>query len=138
MPDRLMLMSRRRYQKFMIMDTMKNVPNFRSCLRPNCPSSQIHEGGDAEPLMVCAACGYKMCYPHALPWHEGQTCTQYDVMRRHRTEDDASLALIASLSKRCPGESCGVPIQKNLGCDHMTCKPTQSAMPAKSVSKFAL
>jgi len=104
-------------------DTLRADPLFRNCLRTNCPSGQIHEAGDAEPLMICAACGYKMCYLHSLPWHEGQTCTQYDDSQRHRVEDDASLALIAEVTKPCPGERCGVPIQKNQGCDHVTCKP---------------
>jgi hypothetical protein len=111
-----------RYQNFMITDTLKSEPRFRSCLRMNCPSGQIHEAGDAEPLMTCGMCGYKMCYVHSRPWHEGQTCTEYENTQRQSAENQASVELIVQLSKACPGRECGVPIEKNRGCDHMTCK----------------
>ena len=36
--------------------------------------------------------------------------------------DAASLAEIARIAKTCPGKNCGAAIQKNEGCDHMTCR----------------
>lgn len=105
----------------MIADVLKDEPRYRNCLHINCPNGQIHEAGEAEPLMVCSMCGYKMCYVHSRPWHTGQTCTQYDNARRQRAEDRASLELIAQLTKPCPGANCNAPIEKSLGCDHMTC-----------------
>jgi hypothetical protein len=35
--------------------------------------------------------------------------------------DDATVTLIASMSKKCPGEGCGVDTQHDGGCMHMTC-----------------
>ena len=112
----------RRYQKYMISDTLKNEPRYRKCLRTTCPVGQIHEAGDAEPLMTCMECGYRMCYVHARSWHEGQTCSQYEANQRHQMENNSSVQLIERLSKRCPGSGCNAPIEKNEGCDHMTCK----------------
>ena len=110
-----------RYQRFMIADALKDEPRYRSCLRINCPNGQTHEAGEAEPLMVCSMCGYKMCYVHAKPWHAGQTCRQYDKSRRQRTGDQASVGLISKLTKACPGANYNAPIEKYRGCDHMTC-----------------
>lgn len=116
----------RRYHRFMIADAMKDDPRFRQCLRSSCNFGQIHEAGDQEPVMRCGDCGYKMCYVHNMPWHEDQTCTDYDYMMSRdegkQEEDEASTSVIAKTSKPCPGEGCSVPITQNGGCDHMTCK----------------
>ena len=111
----------------MVADVLKDEPLYRSCLRINCPNGQIHGAGEVESLMVCSMCGYKMCYVHSRPW---QTCTQYDNARRQMVEYQASLELIAKLTKPCPGANCNAPIEKNLDCDHMTCmfiKPFSSS-----------
>ena len=115
-----------RYQKSMIAYAFKDEPRYRNCLRINCSNGQLHETGDAEPLMTCSICEYKMCYVLSRPWHEGQTCTQYDNSLQKRAEEQASMQLLARLSKPCPGPGCRILIMKDLGCDHMTCK---SAIP---------
>jgi hypothetical protein len=41
--------------------------------------------------------------------------------RRKRAEERASERLVKQIAKSCPGPGCGAKIQKNEGCDHMTC-----------------
>src|SRR5436190_3472680 len=43
--------------------------------------------------------------------------------RQQRREEKASHNAISQLTKRCPGKytTCGWNIEKNGGCDHMTC-----------------
>ena len=114
----------------MISDTLKNEPRYRKCLRTTCAVGQIHEAGDDEPLMTCMGCGFRMCFIHARSWHEGQTCSQYEASERHQMENNSSAQLIERLSKRCPGRGCNAPIEKNEGCDHMTCKTCITAFEA--------
>lgn len=45
--------------------------------------------------------------------------TIQDIKRRQK-EDQLSMAKVQSTTKQCPG--CQWPIEKNDGCDHMTCK----------------
>ncbi|KAG7006667.1 hypothetical protein G7Y79_00013g034390 [Physcia stellaris] len=111
-------------ETYMINDTLKDEPRYRKCLRASCPAGQIHEAGDAEPLMTCRECGFRMCYVHSTPWHEGKTCSQYEARKRHKIENDSSMRLIDEVSKRCPRRKCNVPIEKNRGCDHMTYEAT--------------
>ena len=118
----------------MISDTLKNEPRYRKCLRTTCPMGQIHEAGDAEPLMTCMECGYRMCYIHARSWHEGQTCSQYEASKRHQMENSSSLQLIERLLKKCPGRGCNAPIEKNEGCDHMTCKASVNVLEILSLT----
>lgn len=80
-----------------------------------------------------------------VAWHTGQTCAEYDILRKERMEQEAaSEALIAKVAKGapnnfrlinvrnqvandplsivCPNTKCGHGIVKHGGCDHMTCK----------------
>jgi hypothetical protein len=69
-----------------------------------------------------------MCVIHEVTWHEGETCEEYDSRssgrnaEEQRAQEEASLAAIRELSKKCPGPKCVYDIEKNHGCDHMTCK----------------
>lgn len=106
----------------MIEDTTRDEPRYRNCLRVNCPSRQIHETGDAEPLMICGMYGYKMCYVHSRSCHEGQTCSQLKQSQKQREENQASADHLEEISKPCPSSGYKAPIEKNHGCDHMTCE----------------
>lgn len=57
------------------MHALQNDPAFHMCLGPGCGSGQYHEKTEA---MVCAACEFRTCTTHGMPWHTGQTCQQYD------------------------------------------------------------
>ncbi|KUJ23217.1 uncharacterized protein LY89DRAFT_605984, partial [Mollisia scopiformis] len=105
-----------------LLAAFRTIPGFTMCLGPGCGSGQIHGGGDEEPIMTCKTCEFKTCFAHKMPWHTGQTCAQYDAARRERMEQEsASDALIAQIAKACPNPECGHAIEKNHGCDHMTC-----------------
>jgi len=84
--------------------------------------------GEAGNIFTCASCGYKMCVIHENTWHEGETCAEYDYRssgrqaRDRKAQEAKSLAAISKLSKKCPGPNCVYNIEKNDGCDHMTCE----------------
>jgi hypothetical protein len=69
-----------------------------------------------------------MCIIHEDIWHEGETCEEYDYRssgrraQEQRSQEAASLAAISKSAKKCPGLNCAYYIEKNNGCDHMTCK----------------
>lgn len=70
----------------MIDHTVKDIPNFIRCPNPNCDSGQVHEGGDSQPLVVCADCNTEFCFRHRIPLqprtppsqHDNMTCDEYD------------------------------------------------------------
>ena len=112
-----------RYDRLATRAAMSAIPNFRWCLNPKCESGQIHESGLDEPIFTCASCKFRSCTKHNQPWHEGETCDQFDYRKsgkKHRDEEAASEKLIAETTKKCP--KCDSNIEKNEGCDHMTCK----------------
>lgn len=124
-PERLrtLLTLPARYDQKSLLAAFHGMPNFTMCLGPGCDSGQIHETGGDLPIMTCTICHFKTCFTHKMPWHAGQTCADYDAERKERMEQEAaSEQLILRTTKRCPNPECGHAIEKNEGCDHMTCK----------------
>ncbi|TGO53001.1 hypothetical protein BOTNAR_0307g00180 [Botryotinia narcissicola] len=110
-----------RYDKKSLSSCIQNDPNFTNCLGPGCNDGQIHEGGDDQPIMTCRTCSFKTCFTHKMPWHTDLTCEGYDEQSRERLrQEEASHDLMDEVTKRCP--NCQIRIQKNEGCDHMTCR----------------
>ncbi|KAF2679424.1 hypothetical protein K458DRAFT_374926 [Lentithecium fluviatile CBS 122367] len=63
----------------------------------------------------CPYCDYAMCLTCNRPWHN-KSCNE-----EKKAEEKKSEETIKSMgAKPCP--KCSVAIQKNGGCDHMTCK----------------
>ena len=54
------------------------LPNFRWCAHAGCGAGQLHDGGDAAPILRCGKCGRKTCFTHRCEWHEDRTCSSYD------------------------------------------------------------
>ena len=77
-----------RYDAKQMQEMLSTMPNFARCLGPNCSSGQIHDGGDEQPIMTCISCQFKTCYTHQLPWHDGQTCAEYDDMHAERVRQE--------------------------------------------------
>ncbi|KAF2709648.1 hypothetical protein K504DRAFT_378558 [Pleomassaria siparia CBS 279.74] len=113
-------------------DALGGDDNFRWCRAEGCQSGQVHESGHAGNIFRCVGCGFRVCVIHDKTWHEGETCDEYDYRISGEKEKDeqkklqveqeqASCEAIGKLSKKCPGIKCAWNIQKNDGCDHMTC-----------------
>lgn len=121
-----------RFDALSAREALNDDPNFRWCRRAGCKSGQIHENGTDGNIFRCIVCNFKVCTVHEDTWHEGETCEEYDYRtsgrkeRDQKAQEEASLKAIGELTKKCPGKrgKCGWNIEKNDGCDHMTCKFT--------------
>jgi hypothetical protein len=105
---------------------LTKTADFRWCRA--CDSGQIHTSGSAGNVFTCVACGVKVCVIHENTWHEGETCDEFDYRTSGRKEleqkaqEEASLKAIGETTKKCPGPGCNWNIEKNDGCQHITCK----------------
>ncbi|KAF1834509.1 hypothetical protein BDW02DRAFT_333209 [Decorospora gaudefroyi] len=115
----------RQYDTFIARAAISKDPNFRWCRA--CDSGQIHVSGVEGNIFTCAACGHKICILHENTWHQGETCEEFEYRasgrkgRDQKAQEAASLQVIGKLTKKCPGPECVYNIEKNDGCDHMTC-----------------
>ncbi|KAK3933601.1 hypothetical protein QBC46DRAFT_301019 [Diplogelasinospora grovesii] len=109
-----------KYDKYLLLNSITALPNFRWCGRGACGNGQLYEEDDE--LITCDECGFAMCYRHQIPFHRGLTCEQYDSQREHGDPSyKQTQEWISKNSKPCPGVGCGVNITKGEACFHMTC-----------------
>ncbi|KAF1849249.1 uncharacterized protein K460DRAFT_87810 [Cucurbitaria berberidis CBS 394.84] len=95
---------------------------FRYCLRSGCESGQIYDSGVEGNISRSNACDFLTFTIHDEAFHAGETCEDHDKRKtsQRNVEDDASAEVNKSTTKKCPETTCGVNIEKNDGCDHMT------------------
>lgn len=99
----------------------RDLPTFRWCVGRHCSYGEEHSD-DESPVIECSSCGLLACSHHNIPWHHGETCSEYDrrIATRQARAEQKSEREIKRVAKRCPG--CRRFINKNGGCNHMTCK----------------
>jgi len=106
------------YDSLCIKQAVQEMLEFRWCSRPGCGNGQIVAGGDDNPIMTCHGCQHRTCFNHRLEWHSGKSCEMYDA-DVGQSEEAQLVDWMQRHAKRCP--KCSNGIEKNDGCDHMTC-----------------
>jgi hypothetical protein len=108
-----------RWQELAFQEWVEGQPEFRWCSSPTCGSGQLVDGGEtASSYFTCMKCHNKTCMRHRVPFHNGVSCDAYD--KSLATDERALAGWKAQHTKPCP--NCRHAIEKNGGCDHMTCK----------------
>ena len=91
---------------------------YQHCLTANCP--MIYQVTDEGTCFQCPLCQCMICTKCKVAYHSGLTC---DIYKRVNASPDGSLHVWLEQEKSnrslCP--KCHVPIEKNGGCQHVTC-----------------
>merc|ERR550539_201951 len=106
------------YEAAMMRYSLKKVNNFRTCPNADCSAGLVIDVDCKAERITCTACDFSFC-PHCndVP-HEGMSCE--DMRRqRHKERWGNEKEFMANETKQCP--HCLVWIEKNGGCNHMTC-----------------
>ena len=107
------------YDKQLTRQMLRTLPDFRWCKNAQCGSGQETVDGDKHPIVTCHGCKTRSCFIHDVPWHANLTCAEYTT-KVQSVEDAANQQYYDANTKPCP--NCNQHIEKNEGCDHMTCK----------------
>jgi E3 ubiquitin-protein ligase RNF14 len=109
-----------RYDKFMARQVLNSDPTFWWCRAEGCLSGQIHDVEEVGNVFVCVECHARFCTVHVGAYHDNETCEEYEYRTggqkkrgERKKEDVASERAVKRITKRCPRETCQVPIQKN-------------------------
>ncbi|EMF09551.1 uncharacterized protein SEPMUDRAFT_92347 [Sphaerulina musiva SO2202] len=121
------LVGRTTYDKYTdkaSLEFMKQDPLFRVCPSATCSYGYIHTTAADGNIFRCQLCQCRYCILCEVVMHEGETCGDYQLRVRkqpgaHKKHETASRKYLKAHSKKCP--KCTIHIQKNHGCDHMTC-----------------
>jgi hypothetical protein len=109
-----------RFDNLKLRRTLQGMEEFRWCAHSGCGSGQLTDGGEeAMNFMRCNDCRGLTCLRHRCPMHEGMSCEEYEEEARKSEEVALHQYLQSEAVRRCI--KCGQGIEKNEGCDHMTC-----------------
>jgi hypothetical protein len=86
------------------------------CPLANCGAVFIPPPNTNMTSLRCYSCEQRFCKECRSPAHPNISCTE-----NQERLDPALQQLLARTTKRCPNPKCGVRIEKNQGCMHMTC-----------------
>ena len=110
-----------KYEKYLFENCVESDPNMKYC--PNKGCGFVMSALDNTPMLVCPKCSYKFCFNCLTnDWHRGSTCDQYREWKKLNKNADKKFEEYVQHQglKRCP--KCREYIEKNGGCDHMTCR----------------
>ena len=99
-----------KYIKFKQRKQLAKDPNIQLCPHPNCES---YANKNPKSLFVTCLEGHKFCFNCLKDWHESEKCKIENDEKFENWRNSRKV-------KRCP--NCKYFIEKNEGCNHMTCR----------------
>ena len=122
-----MILISTRFIKFLTNDIIKKSSNMIPCLGPDCKKtfycdeSYIQGDGSLPQKDAMCDCLTMLCMKCGKPAHEPLSCEVNKNFKASLEQVDNKLNKfwLTKNTKKCP--KCGVDIQKNKGCMHMTC-----------------
>eukprot|EP00005_Dracoamoeba_jomungandri_P014605 CAMPEP_0174277744 /NCGR_PEP_ID=MMETSP0439-20130205/61097_1 /TAXON_ID=0 /ORGANISM="Stereomyxa ramosa, Strain Chinc5" /LENGTH=243 /DNA_ID=CAMNT_0015370087 /DNA_START=538 /DNA_END=1266 /DNA_ORIENTATION=+ len=82
------------------------------CRTPDCQNALFRQR--ETPMLICYVCRGSWCIDCDVTWHADKTCVEF------QSADMEAEQWVDANCQRCP--KCGAPIEKNGGCNHMTCR----------------
>lgn len=115
-----------KFQDFALLAFMRLDPTTRWCPKPNCNTAVMVDVDPNDPTtkkVSCPKCSHEYCYGCGLEYHGDTTCEVFKKVAGDNTADDRFAKWASGKAKRCP--KCNIFIEKNEGCNHMTCSSCQ-------------
>eukprot|EP00013_Stygamoeba_regulata_P013604 CAMPEP_0177679986 /NCGR_PEP_ID=MMETSP0447-20121125/29921_1 /TAXON_ID=0 /ORGANISM="Stygamoeba regulata, Strain BSH-02190019" /LENGTH=562 /DNA_ID=CAMNT_0019189265 /DNA_START=21 /DNA_END=1709 /DNA_ORIENTATION=+ len=115
-----------KYQEFAVLVNLRKNPNARWCPRKDCSAVQVIEDPSTlvDNKVTCHKCKTEYCFLCRKPFHPKVSCDDAD---GDPASDEESFAMYlkeqGAKVKPCP--RCGNGVEKNKGCNHMTCATCQ-------------
>lgn len=107
-----------RYLRFMSKTFVETNPNVRWCPAPGCGHA-INVLDSARDSVACR-CGFRFCFACNQEAHVPATCEQVKLWAKKGQDDSETTHWLLANTMECP--KCKCTIEKNGGCNHMTCR----------------
>jgi len=105
-------------------ETLEKLPGYKHCQTPDCEFYWINENGHRQEI-DCRQCGARFCSSCCHPHSMQMSCKDAEIDRKSdgnmsAKDRKANQKWLKKNTKQCP--DCKRFVQKNRGCNHMTCK----------------
>lgn len=107
----------KKYGKFLARSFVDDNPHIKWCPAPNCDRAVYCP--DLTQSVVQCACGNKFCFKCGFEAHAPCACAQLKEWIKKEKDESETANWLAVNTKDCP--KCNTAIEKNGGCNHMTC-----------------
>ncbi|CAH8463551.1 unnamed protein product [Dicrocoelium dendriticum] len=111
---------RRRFQKLITNSFVLHNRALTWCPGVDCGYAARCFGPKEVHQINCTNCSESFCFSCGQPWHDPVRCDQLKVWLKRISDDSGTSNWIAANTKECP--KCHATIEKNGGCNHMTCR----------------
>jgi ariadne-1 len=115
----------KRYLKTIFQSFVSTHDRFRSCPAALCEyvvKYPVSRGAVSEPSApVRCLCGYRYCFVCGFEDHSPASCAMMEWWKKKEVDESETANWVAANTKPCPGKNCGKTVEKNGGCNHMTC-----------------
>ncbi|KAI9669153.1 MAG: hypothetical protein M1829_005154 [Trizodia sp. TS-e1964] len=113
-----------RYHTLLTRTYVDNKDNLKWCPAPNCIYAlecQVRKRqlGEIVPTVICK-CSHAFCFGCSLNDHQPAHCVLVKRWMKKCADDSETANWISANTKECP--KCASTIEKNGGCNHMTCR----------------
>ncbi|KAF5178135.1 E3 ubiquitin-protein ligase arih1 [Thalictrum thalictroides] len=108
-----------KYSNFLFKSYVEDNRRIKWCPTPGCDYA-VKYIGDFENYDVSCNCAFGFCWNCTQEAHSPVDCDTVSNWVMKNKDESENVNWILVNSKPCPG--CKKPIQKNQGCNHMTCK----------------
>mmetsp|Transcript_8487 Transcript_8487/g.26631 ORF Transcript_8487/g.26631 Transcript_8487/m.26631 type:complete len:526 (+) Transcript_8487:30-1607(+) len=109
-----------RVEEFWTRSFVEKSKELRWCPAPGCGNAvESANIGDLNVEVQCT-CGFVFCFGCGEPAHRPATCEVVHQWNMKNSAESENVTWIMANTKQCP--KCRKPIEKNQGCNHMTCR----------------
>ncbi|UJR20497.1 hypothetical protein I4U23_023625 [Adineta vaga] len=112
------------YSKIILNSYVDNNPRARWCPGKNCDriinSSSLTSAYNYAQLITCNHCQISFCFQCSQPWHDPIKCVLLLQWNKKLFDDSETIIWLKANTRSCP--KCQINIEKNGGCNHMTCR----------------
>lgn len=110
-----------KFETFSLKHALDNMADLLWCPKPGCGNAMIGDEGEAMVRCSNQECQFTFCSVCKEEWHPDISCEKWREWKLENNENESrTQAWIKKNAKNCP--QCKASIEKNGGCNHITCK----------------
>ncbi|XWS14630.1 hypothetical protein CRYUN_Cryun35bG0025700 [Craigia yunnanensis] len=110
---------KKKYSRYFVMSYIEENKMIKWCPGPGCENAINFDAG-SENFNVSCLCSHSFCWNCTQEPHSPVDCETVTTWMSKNNSEAENVNYILAFTKHCP--KCKRPIEKNMGCSHMTCR----------------